>query len=200
MPFSDGDLTMKDIQYGLEQGFNQAIELSADVLSNVKFVEEKQLLQKFFDEVFRDTGRYCFGVQETLAALEMGAIETLIVWDSLDIARNVVRTSQAPEDTKVIYLRKDQQGKEASMAQGSEVVESGPLLEWIADNYQRFGADLQFVTNRSPEGSQYTKGFGGIGGILRYKLDMTDPDDWADEDATDGLNDLDLDDDLSSYV
>jgi peptide chain release factor subunit 1 len=28
------------------------------------------------------------------------------------------------------------------------------------------------VTNRSQEGSQYVKGFGGMGGILRYKVEF----------------------------
>ncbi|KAH9999488.1 hypothetical protein BJV77DRAFT_977495, partial [Russula vinacea] len=32
---------------------------------------------------------------------------------------------------------------------------------------------LEFVTNRSQEGAQFVKGFGGIGGLLRYKLDFT---------------------------
>ena len=33
---------------GGENGFNQAIELSADALANVKFVQEKRLISKFF--------------------------------------------------------------------------------------------------------------------------------------------------------
>ncbi len=36
---------------GGENGFNQAIELSADMLANVKFVQEKRLIGKFFDEI-----------------------------------------------------------------------------------------------------------------------------------------------------
>ena len=36
---------------GGENGFNQAIELSADTLANVKFVQEKRLISKFFDEI-----------------------------------------------------------------------------------------------------------------------------------------------------
>ena len=28
------------------------------------------------------------------------------------------------------------------------------------------------MTNRSQEGAQFVKGFGGIGGILRYKVDF----------------------------
>ena len=42
----------------------------------------------------------------------------------------------------------------------------------FANNYKNFGAALEFVTNRSQEGSQFVKGFGGIGGILRYKVDF----------------------------
>lgn len=40
-----------DISYGGENGFNQAIELSADALQNVKFVQEKKLICKYFDEI-----------------------------------------------------------------------------------------------------------------------------------------------------
>lgn len=38
------------MSYGGENGFNQAIELSAEVLSNVKFIQEKKLIgnQHFF--------------------------------------------------------------------------------------------------------------------------------------------------------
>lgn len=35
-----------DVSYGGENGFNQAIELSADSLQNVKFVQEKKLIGK----------------------------------------------------------------------------------------------------------------------------------------------------------
>ena len=53
-----------------------------------------------------------------------------------------------------------------------ELVEKMPLLEWMANNYKTFGATLEIVTDRSQEGSQFCKGFGGIGGILRYRVDF----------------------------
>lgn len=37
-------LKLVDISYGGENGFNQAIELSAEVLTNVKFIQEKKLI------------------------------------------------------------------------------------------------------------------------------------------------------------
>jgi peptide chain release factor subunit 1 len=53
-----------------------------------------------------------------------------------------------------------------------KVDEPQALLEWFADKYKDFGANLEFVTNRSQEGAQFVKGFGGIGGLLRYKVDF----------------------------
>ena len=37
-----------DVSYGGENGFNQAIELVADDLQNVKFIQEKKLICKCF--------------------------------------------------------------------------------------------------------------------------------------------------------
>ncbi len=39
-------LKVVDVSYGGENGLNQAIELSAEVLSNVKFIQEKKLIGK----------------------------------------------------------------------------------------------------------------------------------------------------------
>lgn len=71
----------------------QAIELAAESLANVKFVQEKRLIQRYFDEISQDTGKYCFGVDDTLKGLELGSIETLIVWENLDIMRYVLRNA-----------------------------------------------------------------------------------------------------------
>jgi len=71
----------------------QAIDLAAESLANVKFVQEKKLIQKYFDEISQDSGKYCFGIADTLKALELGAVETLIVWENLDITRFILRNA-----------------------------------------------------------------------------------------------------------
>merc|ERR1712149_117891 len=63
-----------DVSYGGENGLNQAIELAADALANVKLMKEKKLLQKYFDQIAQDTGCFCFMVDDTLKGLEMGAV------------------------------------------------------------------------------------------------------------------------------
>ncbi|KAN0130357.1 Peptide Chain Release Factor eRF1/aRF1 [Lactarius tabidus] len=177
-----------DVSYGGENGFNQAIELAAESLANVKFVQEKRLIQKYFDEISQDSGKYCYGIVDTLKALELGAVETLIVWENLDITRFVLRNAAGEEI--VVHINKEQEKDREKFLDKStglemeQAQEPQPLLEWFAEKYKEFGANLEFVTNRSQEGAQFVKGFGGIGGLLRYKVDFTNlssADDEEDE-------------------
>ena len=39
------------------------------------------------------------------------------------------------------------------------------------DNYKKYVSHLEIVSDKSSEGSQFVKGFGGIGGVLRYRMD-----------------------------
>ncbi|KAG6727746.1 hypothetical protein I3842_02G139600 [Carya illinoinensis] len=178
-------LNVVDVSYGGENGFNQAIELSSEILSNVKFIQEKRLIGKYFDEISQDTGKYVFGVEDTLKALEMGAVETLIVWENLDINRYVLKHSTTGEII-IKHLNKEQEADQSNFRDPAtsadlEVQEKMSLLEWFANEYKRFGCTLEFVTNKSQEGSQFCRGFGGIGGILRYQLDMRSFDELSDD-------------------
>ncbi|KAI9569025.1 peptide chain release factor eRF1/aRF1 [Boletus coccyginus] len=165
-----------DVSYGGENGFNQAIELAAESLSNVKFVQEKKLIQRYFDEISQDTSKYCFGIDDTLRALELGAAEILIVWENLDITRYILRNAAGEEIIVHVSGQEKDREKFLDKSTGMEMeqaAEPQSLLEWFAEKYKDFGTNLEFVTNRSQEGAQFVKGFGGIGGLLRYKVDMT---------------------------
>jgi len=129
----------------------------------------------------------CFGVKDTLAALELGAVEELIVWEALDINRFVLKNKETgAESTAYLNEKQEKDGTFLKDPLGVEleVVDKISLLEWLANNFKSFGAKLQFVTNKSQEGSQFVRGFGGIGGLLRYQLDfltMDTNDDFEDD-------------------
>merc|ERR550519_202647 len=158
-------IKLVDVSYGGENGFNQAIELSAESLANVKFIQEKKLIGRYFDEISQDTGKYCFGVDDTLKALEMGAVETLICWENLDIQR-VTLKNHATGEEKILFLNSEQEKDK------THFMDQETGLELMANNYKKFGAALEIITDRSQEGSQYVRGFGGIGGMLRYTVDF----------------------------
>ena len=77
------------------------------------------------------------------------------------------------------FLTKEQQGEDANFRDKEsgadlEVQDKVSMLEWLANNYKKFGCNLEFVSNKSQEGSQFCRGFGGIGGLLRYSVDLTE--------------------------
>lgn len=189
-------LMIVDVSYGGENGFNQAIELSAETLGNIKFIKEKKLISKYFDEISQDSGKYCFGVNDTLSCLEMGAIETLIVWEDLAVERCVLLNSQTQEE-HIHFFTQEQQADDKNMKDPEtgvdlELTDKIPMMEWLANEYKNFGCSLEFITDRSEEGSQFVRGFGGIGGILRYQVNLadfevaSDHDDDSDEYSSDG--------------
>lgn len=115
----------------------------------------------------------------------MGAVETLIVWENLDITRNTLRNAAGEEI--IVYSSPADKDREKFMDKSTglemeSTAEAQALLEWFAEKYKDFGATLEFVTNKSQEGSQFVKGFGGIGGILRYKVTFEDLGDLEGDD------------------
>lgn len=102
-------IKLVDVSYGGENGFNQAIELAAESLQNVKFIQEKKLIGRYFDEISQDTGKYCFGVEDTLKALELGSVETLICWENLDIQRYVLKNAANALSPTILHLTPEQE-------------------------------------------------------------------------------------------
>lgn len=167
-----------DISYGMENGLNSAIELSAETLSNVKLLQEKKLLQKYFEEISLDTGKYCFMIDDTIKALESSAIETLILWDDIDLNRLIIKNPSNDEEN-ILFLNSEQENNETYFIDKNtgtqlEIVSKQHIGEWFAENYKTFGISLQFVSNRTQEGNQFCKGFGGIGGLLRWKIEFNE--------------------------
>ena len=155
-----------DTSYGGENGFNQAIALSADALASVKFTEERVLIQHFFDEITMDSGKYAFGVKDTFSALEASAVETLVVWEDLETQRYELR-HPVTSAVRILHLGKDAEKEKAAFVDAEtgveyEVVDKTPLVDWFAAHYKEFGAKLEFVTNKSQEGAQFVRGEWGV--------------------------------------
>ena len=103
--------------------------------------------------------------------------------------------NNSTDEQTTLYLTTEQQKNETYFHDSEtgtelEVIERTQLVEYFAENYKQWGATLEFVTNRSQEGTQFVRGFGGIGGMLRWKVDFQDlevaeeaEDEWGFDDG-----------------
>lgn len=196
-----------DVAHPGDVGLNQAIDLSADSLSTVKLVQEKKLVQGFFDQIAQDTQQYCFGVGDTMRCLEAGAVETLICFEDLNMNRYVItRNKGSDEEATEIHFMTESDLQKSGLAaheagKTQNEIESENVVDWLAMNYTKFGCQLELISDKSQEGTQFVRGFGGIGGILRYKMDVMSLRDHEkkeeDDDRIAAANDeYDFDDDF----
>jgi hypothetical protein len=89
------------------------------------------------------------------------------VRENLDTNRHVLKNAVTGEIV-IKQLSKEQEVDQSNFRDAEtqaelEVQDKLSLLEWFANEYKRFGCMLEFVTNKSQEGSQFCRGFGGIG-------------------------------------
>lgn len=168
-----------DVQYSGEAGFAQTLVLCEGDLQNCRYTFERALLARFFDAIAGDEGLYSISPLDTIYALEAGAVETLIVCGELDIVRYEIEQVNSGT-TKVVY-QLPTCGNEAGEW---EVKHSELLLDWLLEHYKEFGSELQVVSGNSTLGAQFSHGFGGIGALLRYKVDMPQ-DQVQDEELSD---------------
>ena len=168
-------LKLVDVSYGGHNGLNQTITGAADTLANVKFVQEKKQISQFFEQISQNTGLYCFGIKDTMTALEMGAIKQLLLWEDYPLKRYQLY-HPVKQENEVIYQDPDKldlaKFQDTDTGVKLEIKEEELLVDWLSVNYQQFGTELSFITERSAEGSQFCKGFGGIGGMLRWAVDF----------------------------
>jgi peptide chain release factor subunit 1 len=169
-------LAVVDCEFGGEVGFNQAIDASTTVLGGVMMVQEKQMLKKYFEGIALDSGKISYGLADTIQALEMGAVESLIVYEDLRMdvrGQTIVIGDKTLCESLTVFRDNDENPK--------------ALTEWLVENHHNFGIELTFVSDASSEGSQFVKGLGGIGAFLRWKVDFELFEEFEDGDGEEVL-------------
>ncbi|KAK1420848.1 hypothetical protein QVD17_22750 [Tagetes erecta] len=171
--------------YRLDDKFHtEALNEFVDKFGSI-FMDEKYILGKYFEKLVLHNKKCVIGVDDTLKFLNMGVVETLFVSENLDIERYVLKNSTTGAIV-VKHLKKDQEADGSNFRDSDtnvelQVEEKMSLVEWLVNEYKKIRCKLEFVTNKSQEGSQFCKRFGGVVGILRFPLNIRSFDDVSDE-------------------
>jgi len=164
-------IAVVDVQYAGVSGFNQAVSLTKENIGNLKFVQEQEAISRLMVEISKD-GQYAVGIDDTMYAVTSGTLDTLILWDNLSVNRvELVKTLSPSDPTKILYLPPDKQIPE-NLNQDWTVKSNVPLLDWILEHYIEFGCRLELVSDQTNIGAQFVRGFGGLGGLLRYQVEL----------------------------
>ena len=76
-------IAVKDITYTDEFGVHDLVDKSQDVLAAEELAEEKKLVNRFFGYLVSKPGMVSYGEQQVLAVVQSGAVDVLLLSESL---------------------------------------------------------------------------------------------------------------------
>ncbi|HDH06949.1 MAG TPA: peptide chain release factor 1 [Thermoproteales archaeon] len=178
--FVDGDylhyelkqkiLGVFDVGYSGEAGIYELANRAADLLEDVSYIRERQLVNKFLYHLARDTGLAVYGDEEVRRCLLMGAVDTLLISEKLDAVRAVLRCEKCGYSEEKTF-RGDIKALRCPKCGGQMIVEdSRPLIENLMEIAESVGTNVELISAETSEGKELLKSFGGVAAILRFKI------------------------------
>jgi peptide chain release factor subunit 1 len=75
---------IKDLSYTGEFGIQELVDRSDDILAKEELVDEKKVMNEFLEKLGKDPDLVSYGETEVKKALEMGAVQKLLLSETLD--------------------------------------------------------------------------------------------------------------------
>jgi len=108
-----GDLKKKiigtcDLSYADEFGLEELLEKSQEMLGQEEVAEEKMLVQKFLQLLSTEENKVAYGYDDIVKLLEMGAVETVLLSESIDDDKqDVIENLAIAQGTRVVIVSVD---------------------------------------------------------------------------------------------
>jgi peptide chain release factor subunit 1 len=75
---------IKDLSYTGEFGIQELVDRSDDILAKEELVDEKKIMNEFLEKLGKNPDLVSYGEHEVKKALELGAVQTLLLSEQLD--------------------------------------------------------------------------------------------------------------------
>lgn len=166
-----------DTVYTEEYGLRELVEKSDELLSGLEILEEKKIMERFFKELVHETGLAAYGEKEVRHFLMLGAVETLLLSDDLDLRRTTVQCQNCDFSKEVtldslglLRLREEVSSQKCPQCENLrlEVGDDVDLVEELSELTEQTNAEVRIISTETEEGKQLMVAFGGIAAILRY--------------------------------
>ncbi len=156
-----------DTGYTDEFGLREIVNAAANDLEELDVIKDRRMMQRFLNEVRKDSGLAIYGEDEVKKALEAGAVEVVLISDALEKYKVKARCKNCGYEVKEIVENLDMKCPKCNIPM--EILEEKDIVEEYAELAENSGAEIEIIGRESEEGEILYKAFGGIAAILRYK-------------------------------
>jgi len=159
-----------DTGYTDESGLRELVDAAKDALTDIQLTIEKEYMQRLFREIRKpDGGLSAYGEDNVRAAVEVGAVDVLLLSETLSKYR-VTAECGSGHRTKMTVTDPDEKVPCPECSLLAKIVEQEDLIDNFFEAADGFNTKVQLISGDSEEGDMLLKAFGGIAAILRYRL------------------------------
>lgn len=167
-----------DTSYVGEQGVDEVVSKSQEILKGVRYFEEKQLVQKFLYEIGHETGLGVYGETVVRKYLNAGIVDLLLVSEKINTLHVYVKCKNcgATDDSLIPtanFVKFEQDLLSTSCkkcnAAALTVDESKDLVDELIEIADKQNTKVAVISTETNEGVMLKDSFGGIAAILRYR-------------------------------
>ncbi|MCX8179121.1 MAG: peptide chain release factor aRF-1 [Candidatus Aenigmarchaeota archaeon] len=160
-------LGVVDTSYLGMQGLEEAVERGQELIREASLVKERQLLQRFFIHLQKEDGLAVYKIEDVVKAIDYGAVEILLVSENFNWVKFKLSCQCGFQTEKA--GRKGETFKCPNCGAILTMQEQKELAEILSEKVKEMGGNVEIISTDSREG-QALKEIGGIGAILRYRL------------------------------
>lgn len=110
--FLDGEYLLTEVRkkvlgventgYTDEQGLEELVQRAQNILAEAAVAKEKELVQRFFEELRKGSGLAIYGNENILKILEMGAVDIILVSEGIDIDELIEKAKNYGTNVEII--------------------------------------------------------------------------------------------------
>lgn len=171
-------LAVIDTAYVEEQGVKEIVEKAPEIMKKVRYIEEKEIMQKFLYEVGHDSGLITYGESEVRRLILAGAVRMVLLSEEIDLVRLNISCSacgyqeeHTVKGKEVVIFEQSLSGKPCSScaAPSLTVVDKKDIIDDIADLATSTNTEVEVISGETEEGQMLKSTFGGVAAFLRFK-------------------------------
>lgn len=168
-----------DTAYVDEQGVKEVVDKAPEIMRKIRYIEEKEAMQQFLNEIGQNTGLATYGEEEVRMALKTGGVETLLLSEGLDVLRVTVKCTACDHEEKHTLREKEVESLEEELAVEAcpecespalTIADTQDLVDNLAELAEQIDSEIEMISDETEEGQMLKKSFGGIAAILRFQI------------------------------
>ena len=174
----DKVLTTVDTGYTGHEGVKELVTRSRSFLEQVRYTQERKVVQEFLKHLGEDDGLATYGEDEVMRQLKNVNVYTLLVSDSIKRWRVTLECRTCGfKETRIVDMD-DYEEFENNLndlnclkCEGGnyEIIEREDLIEVLVKMAEDAEARLEVISTHTEEGEMLYRSFGGIAAITKYR-------------------------------